>query len=150
VQAVRGSASTVRGTSGSVADVANAPVIPDGEPMAPVRQRLREALRAAMKASDRTATAVLRSALAAIDNAEAVDGPRPGGGGLAIEQTPLGVGAAEVTRRVLTEAEVVAVVRGEMAERASAARDCERLGRTDHAARLRAEAGVLSAYVDAG
>jgi uncharacterized protein len=47
-----------------------------------VRDRLRRALPAAIKARDTVAVAALRSALAAIDNTEAVDpdaaGPRPG------------------------------------------------------------------------
>ncbi len=45
-----------------------------------VRARLRAALKAAMKERDRAATATLRSALAALDNAEAVD---PASAGLA-------------------------------------------------------------------
>lgn len=102
-----------------------------------------------MKTRDRGAAAVLRSALAAIDNAEAVDGPASAGG-LAIEQTPVGVGAAEVARRVLTEAQVEEIVRAEMAERETAARDCDRIGHPDRAVRLRAEIGVLAAHLGSG
>src|SRR5262249_57611548 len=92
-------------------------------PRTRVRQRLREALRAAMKARDRLAVAALRSTLAAIDNAEAVDRAVSADDRLAIEQTPVGVGAAEARRRVLTETDVERIVRAEVAERTAAARD---------------------------
>lgn len=62
--------------------------------------------------------------------------------------TVAGVGAAEVARRRLSEAQVVAIVRAEVAEREAAARDYERAGHRPQAARLRAEAGVLGAYLD--
>jgi uncharacterized protein YqeY len=112
----------------------------------PLRQRLREALPVAMKARDRAATAALRATLAAIDNAEAVrpDGDTPGS--LAIEQLPIGVGATEVARRVLTAADVERIVRDEVAEREAAAGEYERAGRTDRAEQLRAEARALAAH----
>jgi uncharacterized protein len=113
----------------------------------PLRQRLREALPAAMKARDRVAVTVLRSALAALDNAEAVVAAAPDGSSLAIERTPVGVGAAEVPRRVLTEAQVEQLVRVEVAEREAAALDYERAGRPERAEQLRGEAAVLSAHL---
>jgi uncharacterized protein YqeY len=100
-----------------------------------------------MKARDRIAMAALRSTLAAIDNAEAVVPDAPGGGSLAIERSPVGVGAAEVARRALTAEQVTRIVRAEVAERTDAALGYERSGRPDHAERLRAEARVLSAYL---
>ena len=45
------------------------------DPQVPLRQNLRDALTTAIKSRDRVAVAALRSALAAIDNAEAVDRP---------------------------------------------------------------------------
>jgi uncharacterized protein YqeY len=113
----------------------------------PLRQRLRTALPIALKARDRLTVAVLRSTLAALDNAEAVAGPAPDGSSLAIERTPLGAGAAEVPRRVLTEEQVERLVRAEIAEREAAALDYERAGRTDRAQQLRGEAEVLSAHL---
>jgi uncharacterized protein YqeY len=102
-----------------------------------------------MKRRDRIAVAALRTALAALDNAEAVDRPeeadRPG----AIELIPLGPGAAEVDRRELTEQQVVELVRAEVAERESAAAHYARLGRPEPAERLRADAAVLAAHLDA-
>jgi uncharacterized protein len=96
---------------------------------------MRRALTAAMKARDRRAVTVLRSALAAIDNAEAVDtakGP-PGEGHPAgegeIAGAAIGVGAAEAARRTLTPAETEAIVRAEVDERQTAA-DALRTRRT--------------------
>jgi uncharacterized protein len=110
-----------------------------------LRQRLREALPAAMKARDRVAVAALRSALAAIDNAEAVGGTPTKG--LAIERSPVGVGAAELPRRELTPAQVEEIVRAEMAEREAAALAYDRAGHTDRAGQLRGEIGVLATYL---
>ena len=113
----------------------------------PLRQRLRAALPTAMKSRDRAATAALRATLAAIDNAEAVT---PAGGaprGQAIEEVAIGLGATEVARRVLTEAEVEQMVRDEVADRETAAAHYERAAHPDRAARLRSEAGALSAHL---
>jgi uncharacterized protein YqeY len=102
-----------------------------------------------MKARDRVAVTALRSTLAAIDNAEAVDRPATVDDRLAIEQIPLGVGAAEVERRALTPDQVEHIVRTEVAEREAAAHDYERAGRPERAEQLRGEAGVLSAHLSA-
>ena len=112
----------------------------------PLRQRLRDGLPTAMKARNRTAVTALRSALAAIDNAEAVDGTAIPDS-LAIERSPLGVGAAELPRRALREADVEALVRKEIAEREAAALEYDRMGRSDRADQLRGEAGVLAAFL---
>jgi len=109
-----------------------------------VRDRLRGALRVAMKARDPIAVAALRSAVAAIDNAEAVDAPRPDPGQPAL----IGLGAAEVERRRLTVAQMEDIVRAEAADRQVAASDYDRAGRPDQAERLRAEAGVLARVID--
>lgn len=109
-----------------------------------VRARLRVALRDAMRARDRTATAALRSALGAIDNAEAVDearGPRPDSRSIA--GATVGLGASEVPRRQLTDEEAAGIVRREADEREAAASEYDRLGQRDEAARLRTEAAVL-------
>jgi uncharacterized protein YqeY len=108
-----------------------------------------------MKARDKRAVVTLRSALAAIDNAEAVEvaqapsagGGRPAGEG-EIAGAVLGVGAAEVERRTLTAAEMEALLRREAAERQTAAHEYERAGQAAHAERLRAEAELLGAYLD--
>lgn len=122
-----------------MADEAGGPVV--------LRERMRSALPVAMKARDAVAVAALRDTLGAIDNAEAVQPPAGTQRGLAIEQSPAGVGAAEVDRRVLTDAEVAGIVRDAVAEREDAARGYDEAGRPDRAQRLRAEARVLSAYL---
>ncbi|AYF75251.1 hypothetical protein D7D52_16790 [Nocardia yunnanensis] len=113
----------------------------------PLRERLRAALPVAMKARDRAAAAALRSALGAIDNAEAVDGAGARAG--AIEASSVGLGTAEATRRELTEADIEGIVRTEIGERLSAATEYDSLaGGADRAAYLRAEAATLAAHLD--
>jgi uncharacterized protein YqeY len=116
-----------------------------------LRGRLRGALPAAMKARDAAAVAALRSALAAIDNAEAVEpapGPPPAAGHADLAGTVAGLGAAEVERRHLQEAEVARIVQAEVADRRAAADAYERAGQAERAGRLRAEADVLSSHLD--
>ena len=115
-----------------------------------LRGRLRGALPAAMKARDAVAVAALRSALAA-DNAEAVE-PSPGrppveAGHADLAGTVAGLGAAEVERRHLQEAEVEQIVQAEVADRRAAADAYERAGQAERAGRLRAEADVLSSHL---
>ena len=115
-----------------------------------LRGRLRGALPAAMKARDAAAVAALRSALAAIDNAEAVE-PAPASpaeaGHAKLAGTVAGLGAAEVERRHLQEAEVEQIVQAEVADRRAAADAYERAGQAERAGRLRAEAEVLSSHL---
>jgi len=110
---------------------------------------LRAALRDAQRARATESIAVFRETLAAIDNAEAVDGGGTRVGGLAIEATPVGVGAADLPRRELTEDDVRAIVRAEIEDRLRAADGYAEVGREDRAETLRAEAGVLSDAVGA-
>ncbi|HEU5160344.1 MAG TPA: hypothetical protein VFU43_25320 [Streptosporangiaceae bacterium] len=117
-------------------------------PGSPLRQRLRAALLAAMRSRDRLTVGVMRSALAAIDNAEAVEVPAAAGEAKAIEHSPVGVGAAELERRALTEADVERIVRAEAAAREAAARDYDAAGAPERAESLRAEARVLLEHVD--
>lgn len=111
-----------------------------------LRARLRAALPVAMKARDRSATAALRSALGAIDNAEAVDGSGIRAG--AIENSAVGLGTAERARRHLTESDIAAIVRTEIDERRTAADEYATLsGGADRAASLRAETATLAAHL---
>jgi len=107
--------------------------------------QLREALRAALKSRDKVAASALRSALAAIENAGAIDVPAARRG-QAIEESPLGPGAAEAERRALTEADVARIVRAEIADRDLAAVAYQQAGHVERAARLRAEADVLRGH----
>jgi len=131
-----------------------------------IRSRLRRGLVDAMKARDRHAVAALRSTLAAIVNAEAVDAEAVYGEAVedrAVDGEPAlstgegdppvagsvqGVGAAEVERRILTREEMAAIVRDEVTEREVAADVMERIGRHDQAERLHAQAKLLTAYLD--
>lgn len=107
----------------------------------PVRAALRAAIVAAMKQRDREATAVYRTALAAIDNAEAVPLGEQGRAG-AIEQSPVGVGRAEAPRRELTEPDMADIVRRDAHERLAAAAAVA-AANPDAAERLRRAARLL-------
>ncbi|MBB5960543.1 hypothetical protein FHS29_007171 [Saccharothrix tamanrassetensis] len=115
-----------------------------------MRTNLRDDLKAALKARDRVAITALRSALAAIDNAEAVpDGHSSGDvtGSEHVAGAASGLGAAEAERRHLTEADLRSIVEHEVQERTAAAKEYAQLGRTDLAERLRAEAEVLDRHL---
>jgi uncharacterized protein YqeY len=82
---------------------------------------------------------------------EAVDaGPAPYRDGRhpAVAGSVPGVGAAEVDRRVLTPEETAAIVRDDAEEREIAADVLDRVGRPDQAERLRAQAKLLTTYLD--
>jgi uncharacterized protein YqeY len=113
----------------------------------PLRQRLRDALTVALKQRDRAALSVLRSTLAAIDNAESVDvAPDQHAG--AIEASRIGLGVAEVARRELTAEQIESIVRTEIAERADVMQDYVRAGRSDRADILADEVRVLEGIVN--
>jgi uncharacterized protein YqeY len=106
----------------------------------PLPQRLRDDLVKAMKARDRPAVSVLRSTLAAIENAEA---PAVGNS----PSWPPNDGLVEHARHELSEADVERIVHRELAERVAAADQYERLGRDAEADDLRAEIATLTVYV---
>lgn len=114
-----------------------------------LRSRLRQALPEAMRARDRVAVSALRTALAALDNAEAVPVDGAALRGLALEQAPLGAGATEAARRELGEGEAADIVRAEAAERLEAAGRSTAREHAARAVRLRAEAAVLLRFLDA-
>ena len=114
-----------------------------------LRTKLRTALTAAMKRRDESAVSALRSALAAIDNAEAVDPAHaPAAGTSTIAGAVSGLGAADVPRLHLTEDQIEAIVRTEIVERLQAAEQHDALNIPERAARLRAEAAALQAELD--
>jgi uncharacterized protein YqeY len=114
-----------------------------------LRTRLRQDLRAAMKAQRRDEMAVLRSLIAAIDNAESVDVspyvPPPVSSEHVAGVQP-GLGAADAERRSLSERDLQRVVEAELWERDAQAERLELLGRTDDASRLRNEAALIARY----
>jgi len=110
----------------------------------PLRDQLKRALVESMRSRDMNSIAPLRTALSAIDNAEAVevDAPPSVGEG-PIAYATSGVGTGDAARRELTEADVISIVQDEIAERDGAALSYDRLGREAEADRLRREADVL-------
>ena len=119
-----------------------------------MRTTLRRDLTAALKARDRVAVAALRSAIAALENAEAVPTDQatdtaidPTAGNEHVAGAPVGLGVTEADRRDLTESDVRSILAAEVRDRTTAADEYDGLGRPDQAARLRAEAEVLSRYL---
>jgi uncharacterized protein len=114
-----------------------------------LRTHLRRRLSSALRDQDRPAVSVLRSALAALDDAEAVqpaEGLRPEAsehfaGGVA------GLGAAEVERRVLTAESQRGIVEAEIEARLAAAATYEQHGQNARGAELRSGAAVLRAVL---
>jgi uncharacterized protein YqeY len=121
-------------------------------PAAPVRVRLQHALRSALQARDPVAISALRSAHAAIDNAEAIapPGAQAGQPGQYIAGGVHGLGAAEAHRREISEAAAEGIIRAEISDRQAAAALYDGAGHADRAARLRGEADALTAVVCAG
>ncbi len=115
-----------------------------------LRTRLRRQLSTAVREQDRPAVSALRSALAALDNAEAVqpgEGFQPEvsqhvAGGVA------GLGAAEVERQVLDAESQRAIVKAEIESTLTAATTYEQHGQSARAAELRLGAEVLAAVLD--
>jgi uncharacterized protein YqeY len=122
---------------------------PDTGPQA-LRDALRRGLTRAMKAREPDTVSALRTAIAAIDNAEAVPAPETGP---AITSTHIagaraGVGAAEAARRNLSPSQQQAILRDQITAYDAEADRYAALGQQDPAARLRTQARVLSAYLD--
>jgi uncharacterized protein len=114
-----------------------------------LRTRLRRRLSGALRDQDRPAVSALRSALAALDNAEAVqpaENFRPEAsehfvGGVT------GLGAAEVERRVLDAESQRRIVKAEIEARLAAATTYEQHGQNARVAELRLGAEVLLAVL---
>jgi|HubBroStandDraft_2_1064218.scaffolds.fasta_scaffold1261848_1 uncharacterized protein YqeY len=114
-----------------------------------LRATLRRELAAAMKARDRETVAVLRTAIAAIDNAEAIAAPgtAPGATSPHIAGARAGLGAAEAARRQLTGDELQTILREQVAE---CTREADRYaghGQDTAAQRLRNQASLLAGYL---
>ncbi len=117
-----------------------------------IREGLRAELKVAMRARDTASTAAIRSALGAIDNAEAVDTTVATDridGDARIAGAVAGAGSTEVRRRTLTDDEVADVLRAEIADRLDAAVEYDAAGPAgiERAALLRAEAATLERFL---
>lgn len=110
---------------------------------AALSERLRADLKAAMRERKSAQVSVIRTLIAAIDNAEAVP--------LEAFQERLRLRATgdpigEVARRELDAAALDAVLASEAQSRLAAAEDYELNGRAEDAARLREEAELVARY----
>ena len=114
-----------------------------------LRDTLRRGLASAIKARELDAVSALRTAIAAIDNAEAVPVPETGQATTSghIAGARAGVGAAEAARRDLGESEQRAILRGQVTGYTAEADRYEALGQPDAARRLRSQARLLGAYL---
>jgi hypothetical protein len=124
---------------------------PEPAPSRPpaLRDVLRRDLARAMKAREPDAVAALRTAIAAIDNAEAVPvpvaGPLPASGRIAGARS--GVGVTEAARRDLSGRQEQAILRDQVTGYTAEASRYESLGQQAAADRLQAQARLLSAYL---
>lgn len=110
-----------------------------------MKARLRADLSVALKERRTDEAKVVRTLLAAIDNAEAP--PLPGGQAAAVPHR-FESGAAEVERLRLGRSHLRRLLLTEIEERERAAAELDRLGRADRATALRAEVLVARRYLD--
>jgi uncharacterized protein YqeY len=103
-----------------------------------------------MKSRDRDAVTALRTTLAAIDNAEAVEttGPHAPHTSGNTAEAGTGAGSTEVPRRELTTRDVRAILRAQVADRITGAAAYDAHGQTHAADRLRREAATLARYIE--
>lgn len=107
-----------------------------------MREQMQADLVSALKGGDLIAVSVLRTTLAAVSNAEAVD---PGPGAPLIRAGLFG----DVERRRLSAADIAAIVDRERAELESTAVLLDAAGRSSEAAGCRARAAILDGYLAA-
>ncbi|SDU69378.1 GatB/YqeY domain-containing protein [Jiangella alkaliphila] len=114
-----------------------------------LRDRLRADLTAAMKARRPDVVTALRTALAAVDNAEAVAPSEQPSAATSehVAGAHTGLGAAEAERRELTAGDVRSILRAQVSERRTEAERYDAHGRHDAADRLRREADALVPYL---
>lgn len=111
----------------------------ENDPNKAVRQQLKADLVVAMRARQRVATATLRATLSAIDQAEAVE--------VDPNFVPLTGFIKDVPRKLLTEADIAAILQREMDDLTEALADYERLGNAEKVAELQEAREVLQRYL---
>jgi uncharacterized protein YqeY len=114
-----------------------------------LRSRLRTDLTVAMKARQPEAVSALRTAIAAIDNAEAVAAPerQATAVGEHVAGAGVGVGSTEAVRRFLSTDELRALLQHQVTDRVAEADRYDAYGQSEAADRLRREAEVLGKYL---
>ena len=111
-----------------------------------IKTKIQHDLKDAMKARDRLRLGVLRVLVSELDQAEAIPVDtknRP----KAIEAMPIGK-LNEAPRRKLTPGDIQAILIRERDERLSASKTYADMGRADSAETLKAEAQIISNYID--
>lgn len=103
-----------------------------------MRERMKSELTRAMKARDMHRVSVLRTTLAALENAEAVHD---------VTAQPAGLYSTEVERRELSDSDVREVVWREQCELLAAAEEMRALRQDAAAAELLAKAQVLNEFL---
>jgi uncharacterized protein YqeY len=114
-----------------------------------LRTRIRRDLVAAMKARRTDEVAALRTVMAAVDNAEAIEASATADvvpSSRHIVGAVPGAGSAEATRRELSGSDVQEILNVEAAGLRAEASGHETLGRSEDACRLRAQAEVIRRY----
>ena len=119
---------------------------------ADLRPPLRRQLKAAMRDRDRIAVSALRDAIAALDNAEAVEPGQdvPAQVSEHVAGGVVGLAAAELERRILDPASQRSIVRAEIEARLAAATTYDEHGQSARAAELRLGADALLAVLECG
>jgi uncharacterized protein len=107
-----------------------------------IREQMQVDLVTALKAGDVNTVAVLRTTLAALANAEAVE---PGSGAALVRAGLFG----DVERRPLAAGDVAAIVAAERAELTAAAIVLDEAGQTTQADACRSRAAILERYLAA-
>jgi hypothetical protein len=100
------------------------------EPVSALEDKLRGALKEAMRSRDAVARSAIRSALGAIDNAGSFgvnSSDLPGGSGL-IAGDVQGLGAGDAPRREMDEGQIIEIVRAEVTSRKRGSQGLRRLG----------------------
>lgn len=114
------------------------------EPARILKDRLRADLKQALKEGRKAEMSLLRSVLAAIDNAEA---PAQTAAQAKEQLRKFGDGAAEVGRLTLSLERLDAILAEEIESREQAAAEMDRLDREDRAAELRNQADIVRRYL---
>lgn len=108
------------------------------------REQMKADLVQAMKARQVDTVATLRSALAAIDNAEAVPVETP-----ITPLIPFATQSRDVPRKVLSVADIRQILQQEVDERYAASAEYTRLGQVAEATRLQRAAALIATYLRA-
>jgi len=108
-----------------------------------LRATLRTDLKSAMLGRKPDEVAALRALIAAIDNAQAVTGEPDG----RYVSNRFADGAAEVARKLMSKADLQALLDGEIAARRTAADQYRSAGHPDRADHLSHEAAIIARYI---